>query len=375
MLKRFYANNFKTLVNFELRFDAANLLLGPNGAGKSAVFDALFRLKKFITQNGTVADLFSIANFTHWQKSVAPIQSFELDLEGNGGVYQYRLVIEHKLERALVRMQQEQLHFNGRPLFAFSSETGNAKLYRDDHSAGPEYPFDWSRSGIGALLERHDNSKLTWFKRRIERLFIVKLNPFAMGSESREETSSPDLDLSNYASWFRHLSQEFQSQVFTLTDSLRQVLSGFHAFKLNRAGEAKILAVGFSDPTDKLVYYKFDLLSEGQRALIALYTLLHCLSEKEATLCIDEPENFLALPEVARWLTEVDARVQDELLQQTVLISHHPKIINFLAKDVGIWLQRDNGVGPTRVKPISMQQDTTGLPVSELINRGWIMDD
>jgi len=44
MLKRLYVDNFRCLVNFELRLDRVNLLLGENGTGKTSVFDVLYRL-------------------------------------------------------------------------------------------------------------------------------------------------------------------------------------------------------------------------------------------------------------------------------------------------------------------------------------------
>lgn len=39
MLTCLYVDNYKCLVNFELRFGDATLLLGTNGAGKSSVLD------------------------------------------------------------------------------------------------------------------------------------------------------------------------------------------------------------------------------------------------------------------------------------------------------------------------------------------------
>jgi predicted ATPase len=37
MLKRIYVDNFRCLVNFELKLDRVNLLLGRNGTGKTTV--------------------------------------------------------------------------------------------------------------------------------------------------------------------------------------------------------------------------------------------------------------------------------------------------------------------------------------------------
>ena len=44
MLKRIYINNFRCLVNFELKLDGLSLFLGANGSGKSTVFAALLNI-------------------------------------------------------------------------------------------------------------------------------------------------------------------------------------------------------------------------------------------------------------------------------------------------------------------------------------------
>ncbi len=373
MLRRLYINNFRTLVNTELSFSPINLLLGPNGSGKSAIFDSLFKIRKFVTRDGKTADLFPFSDFTRWQDFTAPVQSFELEMEGNDGVYLYKLALEYQPEKRLGKMQHESLCFNGRPLFEFSSHTGNARLYRDNHDKGPEYPSDWSRSGLGSIMERHDNKKLTWFKNRLENVFVVRLNPDLMSAETRDEVTTPDINMSDFASWFRHLSQEYQGRVFRLTEKLRNDLEGFDSFKLEKAGEAKILSAGFHNPYDKVDFFRLYDLSDGQRAVIALYTLLYCLPEDGYSLCIDEPENYLALPEIQPWLDILDNQTQNGKIQ-ALLISHHPKVINFLADDAGFWLSRE-GAGSTRIRKIHSGGQENGLPMSDLIDRGWIFDE
>ena len=39
MLKRFYADNFRCLTNFELKLDESNVFLGANGTGKTIRVD------------------------------------------------------------------------------------------------------------------------------------------------------------------------------------------------------------------------------------------------------------------------------------------------------------------------------------------------
>jgi hypothetical protein len=55
-------------------------------------------------------------------------------------------------------------------------------------------------------------------------------------------------------------------------------------------------------------------------------------------------------------------------MEQVVLISHHPEVINYLGAGHSIWLDRD-GSGPTRVSVPLVGAD--GLTLSETIARGW----
>jgi len=64
----------------------------------------------------------------------------------------------------------------------------------------------------------------------------------------------------------------------------------------------RLLKVRFQGKTgDSPSEYRLSDLSDGQRTLIALYTILVASTaggENTYTLCLDEPENFLALPEI-----------------------------------------------------------------------------
>ncbi|MFH0824367.1 MAG: AAA family ATPase [Pseudomonadota bacterium] len=372
MIKRIYADNFRCLVNFEFSPGPFSVLLGPNGSGKSSVFDLLSKLQQFIDGEGKVNEIFPERDLCRWQTAAA--QTFELEIDGNGGTYKYSLVVEHERERNRARVLKEKLLFNGEPLF--ESVEGKAQLYRDDHSQGPKYSFDWSRSGLAVLESGPDNKKPAWFRNTVHSLLIVRINPYLMSGESAEEVDRPKITMEDFASWYRFLSQEHQGKVFELTRELRGVIDGFDSFKIRKAGEVhRVLEALFSSKTasGETHAYRFDRLSDGQKALMGLYTLLHCSpadgGDDGGVVCIDEPENFLALPEIEPWLRSLHDLCID-VGRQALIISHHPKLINYLAGSAGHWFERD-GEGPVRVRPI-VDETGTGLPFSELVARGWI---
>lgn len=160
MLTRLYIDNFLCLVNFELELDDTNVLLGPNGCGKTSVLKALSLLQQLITHSAKIDEVMSIGDLTRWQSRNE--QRFELTLTINENIYHYTLVIEHDRDRRQMRIIKELLTHSDKPIFNFRD--GNAQLYHDNYTEGPQYPFNWSRSGVDYLNERPDNKKLTEFK-------------------------------------------------------------------------------------------------------------------------------------------------------------------------------------------------------------------
>ena len=263
--------------------------------------------------------------------------------------------------------------FDNQPLLKF--ELGEVQIYPEDNPGGLRFPsrFDWSQS-IMPLMVIQEMTRLTWFRERMERFIIVKINPVMMHSESSREEMRLFPRMENFVSWYRFLSQD-QGKIFEVTNALREILDGFAYFKFIESGlQKRILKLYFSVKGNSKEYidYSFWELSDGQRMLIALYTLIYCTQSDDYTLCIDEPENFLALPEIQPWLIKLYDLCSDEKTQ-ALLISHHPELIDYLlASPVGYWFDRQSNT-PVRVKRIGSDNDT-GLPISELIARGWLRD-
>ncbi len=358
MLKRIFIDNYKCCVNLDVKFDSINLLMGENGVGKSTIFEILYKLQALVCRNDDVSTLFDSSYLTRWQTS--SIQKFEIEFEGNEGTYLYELDIEFNISLKRVRIRHERLWYNQNKLIDF--QEGTAKLYRDNYSEGPEYPFDWTQSAVGALPARHDNTKLTWFKERLKRLIIVQINPVLIGSESSREADFLDYHCNNFVAWYRTISED-QGKVFEITNLLKNVIDGFDNFVFKPFGEHhKQLNVQCFKQE-----YRFHELSDGQRTLIILYMLVCYTRDKGYTLCIDEPENYVSLPEIQPWMLLVRDCCTEENLQ-AILTSHHPEYINYLAESTGIYFERQND-SPVRISAIP---DNQNLEIADLAARGWI---
>lgn len=372
MLSRIYIDNYRALVNSELLLGRRNLLMGRNGAGKSTFGDALIIVQLLLFGQSKTDDLFPPSTLTRWQQ--LPRQRFELDVSGPSGSYRYELVIEHRdtagTDQPRTRVIAETLSLNGDPLFRF--DDGVVHLFRDDHSAGPEYPFDPARSALGTIAPRHDNQKLTWFGNWFRLLTVLKPNPQQIGSLAEKDEFILFAGGGNFSAWYHTMSAADKRRDHLLHATLADSLPGFEALNFEFAGPNRwYLRADFVEAGRKLMLY-FNELSDGQRLLVLLYSVLHFLVGQDRTVFLDEPDNFISLDEIQPWLLTATDMV-DSGSGQLIVVSHHPEIFNQWAIGHGLVAERD-GCGPVRVRKYA-QPSNSELTPAETVARGWIRDD
>ena len=243
---------------------------------------------------------------------------------------------------------------------------------RDDGSKGPDYPYDWTLSALVTIQARCDNSKLTAFKMQINKLVIAAIPPSNMVKISEREAVQLSARAENFISWYRRVSQENMASMLELFGELTAVLDGFVSFSFRESGESdKVLKVMFKQKNEsrQTQPYDFSELSDGQRALITLYALLHSSSERNLCLFLDEPDNFVSIREIQPWLANL-REVCGERLDQAVLISHHPEIIDMLGPSKGHLFARKPG-SQARILTRTPASGENGLTLSEIMARGW----
>lgn len=193
MLTRFSCDNYRCLVKFTFQPASLQLLMGRNGAGKTSIFDALAAIRDLLVEGEKCEDLFPLASIPRWLKGEKPQlfqQRFEVELDGEHGVILYVLVVEQDEKLVRSRVFSEQLTADGKPLF--ESYEGRVQLYRDDHTKGPQYTADWSRSALGSVLAGPDDRYLVWFKERIRAVECVRIDAPRMTARSEREEARPD---------------------------------------------------------------------------------------------------------------------------------------------------------------------------------------
>ncbi len=370
MFKRLYVNNYKCLVNFNLAFQDLTLLLGRNGTGKTSVLEVVYALRELLSGKARIADpdVFPTRTLTAWQTE--ELQVFEVEAELLGGTLLYRLEIEQDTTNHLSLIANESLSdSDGRPLFEFKG--GNVRLYRDDYSPGPTFPADRTESALARVVPHDDNTRLTQFLDFMRYVLVCGLYPAGFEHETRRHDVMLARDGHNFSSWYQHFQLEDPEQVGQLRKSLEDVIDGFDGIRMQKVGQnTRAFTMDFYE-NGRLYELGLDEISDGQRALVALYSLIHISAGMGYTLFLDEPENYVALSEIEPWLAELSVRCGDAI-PQAVVCSHHPELIDYLGLSSGISLSREpSGItSATRVADMTLTTEG-GLKLSEIVARGW----
>ena len=367
MIKRLYVDNYRCLVNFELPLQELTLLVGPNGVGKTSVLDVMYALRQLLAGVAKIGDdgIFPTQTLTRWQER--EIQVFEVDADLEGDTLRYRLEVAHDLPTRQPRIRLEQLTAKGAPLF--QCRDGEVQRYRDDHSEGPKFSMARWESAMARVAPEANNTRLTRFLDFMRKVMVCGLHPASFQPESATEDALLQRDARNFAAWYRHLLLERQDMVPQFTAALREVLDAFRGIRMERVGRATRALMVMLEDHDERYELRLDEISDGERALIALYSLIWLTAGQGYTLFLDEPDNYLALPEIQPWLIEL-ADACGSTVPQAVLCSHHPELIDYLGGDRGLELARETS-GVTTVRRLSETSTESGLKLSEMIARGW----
>ena len=81
------------------------------------------------------------------------------------------------------------------------------------------------------------------------------------------------------------------------------------------------------------------------------FVVARVLGTRGATICLNEPDSFVAPPEIQPWLGLIE-----ETSAQRLVISNHPDIINLWAPKEGLVFKRQSG-GPIRVEKFAADRD------------------
>jgi ATPase subunit of ABC transporter with duplicated ATPase domains len=178
----------------------------------------------------------------------------------------------------------------------------------------------------------------------------------------------------NFPCWLLSQKRYSPNQCLAIEQRAAEVLQGFDRFEFVAEGDQFRLITHWrstshlgSAPNGATQRYDLGELSDGQRLILVLSALVEIAGHRELALILDEPDNYVALQEIQPLLLSL----MDIPTLQLIVVSHHPEIIDLMAKDYGYVLAREGDLGPVRVKRWAAPHGTM-LPASELVARGDI---
>lgn len=386
MITRFYVDNYKSLVDFTYEPKPMELIVGANGSGKTTVFEALEKIKQFAFSGDEIDEVFDYDQETRWKRSGKRFHEvrFELTVCHQNDEFKYILVVDLEVLKVVL---QEDLLLNGEPVVESRTQWLNTYPHSSDN------PFDNERSATMKVRGETktfpvsspsqsilllSSPEIYRFTSLLSKIHTVSISPNRMSSKimesnkNEEENAEIAVGFRNFASYFARALQEKPDAVAAVRSSLSSVMDGFSSLSVERSqfGDRYLKAIFRSGlaPQEERLSFGLKELSDGQRVLIALYTLLHCAVSADSTLLIDEPENFIALRELQPWLFEMQDKVE-ESGGQVLLISHNPEFINQMAPQNAVQFTRPNNletvVGPFKTEGFD------GLTPAEVVARGW----
>ena len=176
------------------------------------------------------------------------------------------------------------------------------------------------------------------------------------------------------AAWFLYLHHNEGRACREAERKLQEgVLPGLELFQTESDGAIQVAKAIYPNKGKDDVKLRLDELSAGQRAMVILEHALAVTKAWRSSVIIDEPANFLALPEIQPLLVRLQ-NTADEGEAQAIITSHHPVAYDLLAERAGRWLERTplGATQVTRVSAVTENLKDTAVPLSQLVARGWV---
>jgi ABC-type multidrug transport system ATPase subunit len=361
MLKRFYANNFRCLENFQLDLDGPSaLLIGPNGAGKSTVTHALEILQKAARGTNRVAHLVKPSDFPRGSPE-APMR-LEIDVEIGGLFFRYTLALEFPRGFRELRVFEETLTCNGQPRY---TRQKSAVTFSASGAKGT-FNVDWHVVALPIVQEQEESDPVAVFRRWLARMMILAPMPSRISGISSTSTLEPERGVENLGDWFTGLVAAEPSAYGSFTGYLSDIFPDFKAVQNpSIGGEAREMRVQFQ-AEDRFLTLPFGALSDGEKCFFIAATALAAGEVYGPLLCVwDEADAHLGLSEVARFTMQLRRAAGQRL--QFVMSSHNPEAIRMFS-DGSTWvLHRANHLEPTRVTRLADIKGRSGDLIGDLV--------
>jgi predicted ATPase len=331
MLKKMKINNFKSLVNFEIKFgEKFQAIIGPNNSGKTNIIDAI----NFIS---TLANRIRISDVYKSEDGFDRILHYnaqndsifiELEVESEFGDFIY------KLDFSRNSISNELLIHNKKNEVSVHQGKGDAY----DHLEKKSMPVSLE-PGILAINQLWDNVRypsIRKFSEILNKYKVYKLTPLVMRELTHvRKEFDPNI---NGEKLIQVLHSLLSSEVKTFMEVVEIMKTTFAEIEdinstIDHTGLTNI------EIMEKGFVKSFDVkqISDGTLRFLAFLTIIH-LQKEYYLLCFEEPELYFhpnLLDKLISLLKNLDIQV--------IVTTHSPQLLNLLEPEDLIIITKKDG--------------------------------
>ncbi len=353
MLTRFYIDNFKSLVNFDLPLSHFNCLIGLNGAGKTTLLQALDfashvmsgEVDKWLHARGWVpADLISRLG----KKSNIEL-AIELEIDGRlvrweGTFNRSRLACTREVAKIVhLRADGSWLADGSLRLDGTFYELNKGKYWHSPDGSGPaqwnDIPFNYSGSLLSQLKDNQLSALLRKLRDSIQAIRSLDLlSPEQLRRKTRLSDLADDIGSGGQqlGAFIHQLKPIEREQLLVALKRYYPQVTKIHTSVL-RGGAIKLeLHESYQSESEisegQVGLFPEDLVTEARHINDGMLRLLAILAQQFSPyefVLFDEIENGVN-PEITEAL--VDALVHSP--KQLLVTTHSPLVLNYLEDEI-----------------------------------------
>jgi predicted ATPase len=350
MIQRFYVHNYRSLENFELPISGLSsaLLIGKNGAGKSTVGFALEILQKIGRGTNRVGDLVLPRDISHGRVDV-PVR-IELEVELAGIRFDYKLALDLPAGFRELRVAEESLVVAGET--KFNRRVAEVSLPRPAGAPIARIGVDWHLVWLPMMQAASETDPVHIFQQWLARMIILRPHPLNIKGNSTEETLNPNTAVTNLGDWWSGLIAHAPAAYSRIDASLKLLMPDLKDIKNPViAKDSRSLIVQFAGQ-NAVPSLPFELLSDGEKCMVIWALTMAANDAYGPVLCFwDEPDNFLALSEIADFATDLRRAFQSG--GQFIATSHNSEAIRQFSDDNTFVVYRRNHLEPSQIRSLA----------------------
>lgn len=353
MIKRLYVHNFRCLENFELPISErlSSLLIGKNGTGKSTIGSVLEVFQSIARGTNRVGQLVRPFDFAQGRADI-PIR-FEIEATIGGKVYGYTLALELPDGFKELRVCEEKLAVDGKPIF--SRDNAQVELAGTSRDKQAKFLVDWHLIALPVIQEQSTSDPLYIFKTWLARMLILAPIPSLITGDSEGETLTPNRNVTDFGAWFSGLLAYSPAAYTQIDEYLKEVMPDFRDIKNPVSGkEFRSLTIQFQQDRSVLSL-PFSAMSDGEKCFFICAVVLAANESYGPIFCFwDEPDNYLSLSEVGHFVMALRRSFQER--GQLLVTSHNPEAVRRFSDENTLVMGRRSHLEPSIIRPLSEMQ-------------------